>query len=316
MATAQPDITKLSDAELNALPTKPAAPASDITKLSDADLARLYAQTQKPGALEDAARTIPGGIAKGVTGIIGLPGTLSDAASSGLDWLANKVTGADIHPREVHTKLFGHDISVSGNPLSGTNLANAVAAPFGGFYEPKTDLGRYTETASEFLPAAFGGDATLAERAIGRVLSPAITSETVGNIPGIKGSAIEPYARTLAAMLGGGVGAAKAGGRAYANAKFPTTAAALPADEANLVLQYEQMGGHLRPGQYNPSNLIRQGDAVAADTAWPRAAGFSANDPTFVLPSQQVDEFHQLLSNTIGEDAPRITDQTIANAKQ
>jgi len=85
-------------------------------------------------------------------------------------------------------------------------------------------------------------------------------------------------------------------------------------EEAKLVQQYEKMGGHLRPGQYSPSNFIRQGDAVAADTPFPRVSGFKKDHLTRINPEAQLDEFGRFVSNTFGEDAPRITEEVMQSA--
>jgi hypothetical protein len=250
----------------------------------------------------DVARVLPGGVTKGVTGVLGLPGTIQNAISSGFDYLANKATGANINTAD--------------SPLSGAKLDQVVSQPFGGFYEPKTTLGRYAETVASFAPAAIGGEASLANRALGRVLAPAVASETAGEIPGVKGTGAEPYARVLGGILGGAPAGAAAGARAAGERLAPRLAEPLPAADAALVQQYEQMGGHLRPGQYNPSSFVRQGDAVLADTPWPRVAGFAPDSETAVLPSQQADEFNRLLSKTFGEDSPRITDDVLQRASK
>jgi hypothetical protein len=89
----------------------------------------------------------------------------------------------------------------------------------------------------------------------------------------------------------------------------------LPIEDAKLVQKYELMGGHLRPGQYSPSNFMRQGDAVAADTPFPRVSGFKADHPTRITPESQSDEYGRFISRTFGEDAPRITEEVINSAE-
>lgn len=254
---------------------------------------------EKPNSLVDAARSLPGGLVKGITGLAGLPGTLSDLASSGLDYVANKVTGADIHTDK--------------SPLSGAALANVASKPTGGFYEPQTTAGHYAETAAEFAPAAFGGQASLAQRALGRVLAPAVTSETAGQVAG--GTPYESAARLGGALLGGSPSVVTAGTRAVGNALTSRLAESLPAEDAALVSKYEAMGGHLRPGQYSPSNFMRHGDSVISDTPWPRAAGFAKDSAHAAPPVQQSAEFNQMLAKTFGADAPRITDDVIQQAR-
>lgn len=251
--------------------------------------------------ISDVVRSIPGGAAKGVAGLVGLPGTIEDALDSGFTALANKVTGANVAaPR---------------SPFSADALEGYVSKPFGGFYEPQTTAGKYAETIASFAPLAAGGEASLARRALGRVLAPAVGSETAGEIPGVQGTALEPLARLVGGGVAGSPALAGAARGLIAGKLAPQLAASLAPEDAQLVAKYETMGGHLRPGQYSPSNFIRQGDSVIADSLSPRAAGFAKDSSHAVLPSQQADEFNNMLAGTFGENAPRITDQVVANAR-
>jgi len=115
------------------------------------------------------------------------------------------------------------------------------------------------------------------------------------------------------AMAAPGV-VAKASPRAMATALAARAAEPLSLEEAQLVDKYEKMGGHLRPGQYSPSNFIRQGDAVAADTPFPGLSGFKEGDLTRIKPEAQLDEFGRFVSQTFGEDSPRITEKVLQSA--
>lgn len=160
----------------------------------------------KPNSFIDAVRAIPGGLVKGVTGIAGLPGTVSDLASSGLDYLANKLTGANIH--------------TSNNPLSASKLTDVAGKPTGGFYQPQTTLGKYAETAATFAPAAFGGEASLPARLMGRVLAPAAGSMAAGAAVPDSDPTLKGIAETGGAVLGGGLaGGSRALGRALLGPK-------------------------------------------------------------------------------------------------
>lgn len=195
-----------------------------------------------------------------------------------------------------------------------THLPAEEVAPLpGSNFQPQTTLGKYAKTAGEFAPAAFGGEASLPARILGRVLSPAIASEGAGQLTA--GTAAEGPARIAGALVGGSPSAAVAGTRALGKTLAAKLAEKLPAEDASLVAKYESMGGNLRPGQYSPSNFIRQGDAVMADTPWPRVSGFSADSQHAILPAQQADQFNSLVSRTFGEDASRITDDVIQKAR-
>jgi len=147
----------------------------------------------------------------------------------------------------------------------------------------------------------------------------AIVSD-VATVAGIAAPLRTAKAAKLAAELGakGAMAApgvvAKATPRAMATALAARAAEPLSLEEALLVDKYEKMGGHLRPGQYSPSNFIRQGDAVAADTPFPRVSGFKEKDLTRIKPEAQLDEFGRFVSQTFGEDAPRITEKVMQSA--
>lgn len=190
------------------------------------------AQTQQPpsgvvGTLADMVRSVPGGIAKGVAGIAGLSGDVRSLLDTGM----NKLTGANVS---------------TASPLipNSTQINNAVSQPFGGYYKPQTMPGQYAETAASMLPNALlpGG---LAQKAA-RVLVPAVTSETAGQVAHTYAPSYEPLARAGGALLGGigeGVGEATLGPNAAVNSA-PTLdqlntakqAAYQQADQAGVVI--------------------------------------------------------------------------------
>lgn len=198
------DLSKYSDAELERM-----ANSASLAHLSDADLEKI-AGKPKPGFVDtaiDVARSLPGGLSKAVTGTLGLPGTLSDLASSGLDYVANKVTGNDIY--------------TANSPVSGGKLDEYVSKPFRGYYEPKTGLGQFAERAAEFAPAVAGGPATLGARTMGRVLAPAAGSVAAENAVHSDNGAVRAGAQITGALLGGGLyGGTRALSQALKNAKL------------------------------------------------------------------------------------------------
>jgi len=156
--------------------------------------------SSKPNSLVDAARTIPGGLAQGVTGLVGIPGTISDAMSHGLDYLANKVTG--------------QNIDTGKSPLSGQSLSDFVSKPTGGYYQPQTTAGKYVNTIAQFAPAALGPEG-LIPKALNTVV-PAVASEAMGQATG--GTPLETPARIVGAGLGGyGAGALERASSALAD---------------------------------------------------------------------------------------------------
>lgn len=213
----------------------------------------------KPNALVDTIRALPGGLVKGAAAVPGVIGDISDAASSGLDYLANSVTGANI--------------STANSPLSGRSIGEFAARPAGGFYKPQTVPGQYAETIASFAPAALFPGSSLVRGA--RVVGPAVASEAAGQAT--EGSPGEPYARGIAALATGaapsiariglsGANRATAAvrGRGFLN---PTTEAARRLSDAfaadgGLDTALERQGSFQRSGASTPSVLDLGGGNV------------------------------------------------------
>ena len=183
------------------------------------------------GVGQDVAASGAAGLARGAAGLVGLPGTIGDALNLGGQLALRKgyelATGAAPSPEggmverffagptpEVDAALIGG----GSNPIGGDNLTRVISALSGGAtdYQPQTTAGEYARTIGKFLPgaAAFGGASPGNLARMGGV--PALLSEGAGQAT--EGSAAEPYARVVAALIGGGVGGAMA----------PSKSAALP----------------------------------------------------------------------------------------
>jgi len=138
--------------------------------------------TPPPSVIADVMHALPGGVAKGVSGVAGLPGDIHGLIFSGL----NKLTGSNVPTDDALLP-------------SSSKIASSISDPFGGFYKPQTTLGQYAETAASFAPNAVM-PGTMGQR-LARMLIPAATSETAGQVT--KGTPYEPVARALGAMTGG-----------------------------------------------------------------------------------------------------------------
>jgi hypothetical protein len=154
----------------------------------------------QPNSFVDAARSIPGGLAKGVAAVVGLPGDLSNLANKGLDYL----TGSNLAPR-LQAKVTADSVN------------KLLSAPTHGYYQPQTTAGKYAETIASFAPGAVGGGGLAAKLA--RVAIPGAASETAGQFT--TGTPLEPYARTGAALATGGLGARSLASEV--DATIPTT---------------------------------------------------------------------------------------------
>ena len=91
-----------------------------------------------------------------------------------------------------------------GGPSS-SDIRGLIEPVTGQFYQPQTVAGDYARTVGEFVPGmlAPGGVARNAAR---YVVAPALASETAGQLT--HGTWAEPWARAIAALATGGVGAA------------------------------------------------------------------------------------------------------------
>jgi hypothetical protein len=200
------DLSQYSDAELERM-----ANAQSLAHLSDADLEKIAGGQKKPGigdSIVDAIRSIPGGLTKGVTGLVGLPGTLFNPTET-----------------EVVEGLGGEPITVNkganrGLP-TGEGIDRAVSAPFGGYYQPKTTPGQITERIGEFAPSVIGGPASLGTRFLGRVVAPALGSVAAENAVHSDNAGVRAAAQIGGALLGAGAfGGARALSQAVKNAKL------------------------------------------------------------------------------------------------
>lgn len=160
----------------------PSDPTEGVAKAGD--------EPQSPGVLvrpqsvaEDMAKSLPTGVVEGITGAVGLPGSLAQMVGAG-------------------PQLFGP---------SGEQLNEGIRQGLGrDYYQPQTVPGEYARTVGEFLPGAFtpGGVGTK----IASALVPALTSETAGQGArmlngGQEGSMGEGIARMAGGFAGGlGVG--------------------------------------------------------------------------------------------------------------
>lgn len=178
-----------------------------------------------PNSTWDAVRSLPGGLAKGIAGTLGLPGDVREALGNGAQDVADylfpqqKTVGGmvakSVGAQQSHPVKDAVNNIIGSLPLVGQGLQNAptstdlnkvFSAPTGGYYQPKTTAGQYAQTIASFVPAAFGGEASIPAR-LARVVIPGATSETAGQLTA--GTDYEPAARVAGALLGGGVAAAR-----------------------------------------------------------------------------------------------------------
>ena len=157
------------------------------------------------GVASDVGGALVAGVTRGAAGLVGLPGSLSDLADTGLT-MAGKATG--IIPEDWQAP--------APSMLSGGSLQRGLSEVTGGAtdYRGESTAAKYAGTVGEFLPAAvaFGGmnPANLAKNGI----APAITSEAAGQY--FEGTPFEGAARLIGAV--GGSAVADIGTKAFQNA--------------------------------------------------------------------------------------------------
>jgi len=150
-------------------------------KKSNLNFDDLVPQEGVGGTALDIGASLASGVGRGVTGLAGLPGTVSDAFNNGMSY----ITGL---PRLPQSPLSGEAITGAANSVSGGALA----------YDPKTTAGKYAGTVGEFLPGAALGGANVGNLARFGVL-PGLASEAAGQVT--EGTSAEPYARIAAALV-------------------------------------------------------------------------------------------------------------------
>jgi hypothetical protein len=170
-------------------------------------------QPSAPGTSTQSRNTFDGGdLAKSLgiglaQGLISMPGIFGDARelfAHGARTLADYV--APGYGPTVETAVSrGLRLLPNMAGPSSSDIRALIEPVTGQFYQPQTVAGDYARTAGEFVPGmlAPGGVARNAAR---YVVAPALASETAGQLT--QGTWAEPWARAIAALATGGVGAA------------------------------------------------------------------------------------------------------------
>jgi hypothetical protein len=155
--------------------------------------------------LGDAAKSFGVGVGRfGIQGA-GLLGDVRETIASGAQRAADYFAPGSAPNAGAKVSDFLASYPLFAGPTS-SQLQSAVEAYTGPFYQPKTIIGDYAQTAGEFVPGALlNPEGSLAANALRYGLLPALTSETAGQLA--QGTTAEPWARALGAVLGAGPGA-------------------------------------------------------------------------------------------------------------
>jgi len=235
--------------------------------------------------VKDVAKSAGIGVAQGAIGLATLPGNIEQLGRMGINKVAewSGAEGPVVDPQSVLPNYDG--------------VKRGIERKFTGeFYKPKTTAGEYARTVGEFAPAAVGGPASWASRAI-RVAVPAAASETAGQLT--EGTALEPWARLAGALAGGRV--ANAGQRAVTP---------LPTDPArqNAVKVLESEGvTSLTAGQKTGRHALRWAESASKDTAL--SGGKAAQ-----MEARQAEQFTRATLKRAGINADRATPDVMDRA--
>lgn len=136
----------------------------------------------------DMLKSAGAGLAQGVTGLAGLPGSIQNAFDSAV----SGITGIKAPPpSQLSTeKLNEYASDITGGATD---------------YKPETTAGKYTKTAAEFVPGAvlLGGQGGPIANALKAGVIPGVTSEAAGQAAETFAPSLEPYARFAGAVAGG-----------------------------------------------------------------------------------------------------------------
>lgn len=178
------------------------APDGKIYEIDAPDAATAASAWQKmnqPSTGMDMAKSAAIGPVKGVMGLVGLPGNVTAGVDAGLDWLARKAGVSD------ETLARGREARAQMPSILPTSrsVRSAVEGVTGPLYDAKTTPGKYAETIGEGVPAALAGPGGWLRNLINYAVVPGAASETVGELPGVKGTAAEPWLRAGTALATG-----------------------------------------------------------------------------------------------------------------
>ncbi|MDR7037404.1 hypothetical protein J2X36_002151 [Methylobacterium sp. BE186] len=258
-----------------------------------------------PSTAYDVAQSLPAGVARGVAGIVGLPG----AAQEGMSFLARQTAGRIRNyatkgtfdaPSAEETAARDEAIRAAGpfnislpTPQGVTNL---IESTYGGkLYEPQTTAGKFANVAGEF--AAGGLTPGSVGQRVARVAVPTVTSEGSGQIA----DQIAPEYGTAARVVGGLVG-----GVGTALAEVPRGANALTA-EALQSARITQ--GELRQAYALIDDAARRPDPVrlTLDEALNQVTNGRA---------ARLSQIRRVAENSGGEGAAPLADITAGRAQE
>lgn len=150
----------------------------------------------------DVLRGGASGLVKGATSLAGGIGDAQKMTGDVLGWGAEKL-GFSPEVQKAATSV-GQRLAFPGmgNLPTSEMLRQPIEAAVGPLPKPQSLTGQIVERVGEFVPAAIAGPGTLGRKAAMATV-PAVSSELAGRIPGVEGSAYQPYVELAAGLATG-----------------------------------------------------------------------------------------------------------------
>lgn len=211
----------------NAFPEAPVSKSDDWSAFPEK-------KTDYGAIAKDVAKSAGVGVAKGVIGVGGLLGDLTDLGAKGIK------TASDFINDQIGVEKYVPPAggSVLENIPTSASLTKNIEGVTGEFYKPQTTPGHYAETVGEFLPAAAAGPGGIARKVGMQAIVPGIASEAAGQATA--GTPLEPYARAgagIAAGLGGAALSRPAGSAQAIRSQLPEGITQATVDDARQLMQ-------------------------------------------------------------------------------
>jgi len=178
-------------------PEAAAQPEKSLGEMLENDAGVKMAKAAWP-YVEDTAKTVLPSLAKGAAGVIGMPGLMRDMVNSGTDWIVDKaISGAEgtgLIGKETAELIRSRAQQAEGDKFDYLPRPKDVLKPIenvaGPLHDPKTLLGKFVGTATEFVPSALLMPGKVGMNLFNNALLAGGTSEAAGQAT--KGTALEP----------------------------------------------------------------------------------------------------------------------------
>lgn len=155
---------------------------------------------RKVGMAEDIIKSGASGLGQGFAALAGGAGDIGDVIGAGMRAVGIPTRDTS-KPLPDSVTLPGGMLGAVGNAPNSRAVNQDIQSVAGQYHQPQTIPGALARTGASFLPTALFPGSALMRAA--RVAVPTLTSETAGQAT--VGTPMEPYARFVGALIGGGL---------------------------------------------------------------------------------------------------------------